>query len=300
MGIRRVFACLAIALVLVFGGVAQSWAAGWCAPVPGGAVMTGFGVPRASGVHRGVDLAADPGCRVVSPASGRVLFAGPVPADGGGRCNAVTVELADGLRISLLPLESVVVSEGDTLAAGDLVGSLAASGDDSHGDTHLHVSLRTGETYLDPTGYLPAAAAAEPASGGEAPVSGAPSSQTVAPGAPAAAPSAAAATVAAEPSAAPVARPMSVAAVQPSVAPAAGPAAAPAGRSARVEQRLERLDTGASALSAAGDTVRVGALSKLALATVDPSAGWWGAAAALVTIAAKAASSVVRASAERS
>lgn len=160
---RRVVAVVALLVALAHASVASAF--GWSLPVSGGTPTLGFGVAYPGGTHRGVDLEAAAGAEVVAPTGGTVTFAGRVPADGGGTCGAVTVELADGHRVSLLPLEGVCVAAGDSIAAGDVLGSLAASGDDSSGAPHLHVGLRSGELYLDPAPLLPCggASAADPA-----------------------------------------------------------------------------------------------------------------------------------------
>jgi hypothetical protein len=155
------------AAVIALACVASSaHATGWVAPVEGCEIVTAFGAVYSGKTHRGVDLAASAGAEVSTPAAGRVTFAGRVPADGGGTCGAVTVEIADGLRVSLLPLGDVFVSAGEGLSAGEVVGTIAAAGDDSHAMPHLHLGLRRGDTYLDPTGLLPvvsgAPAAPEP------------------------------------------------------------------------------------------------------------------------------------------
>lgn len=139
----------------------------WSAPVDGCRIVLSFGAQYAGKTHSGVDLAADTGADVRSPADGIVTFAGAVPADGGGTCGAVTVELADGLRVSLLPLAEVFVSAGDRVSAADAVGTLAAAGDDSSGASHLHLGARRGSAYVDPTGFLPAAEAETPEPTGE-------------------------------------------------------------------------------------------------------------------------------------
>lgn len=148
--------CLAVAAALiVVTHTSAALASGWTMPVEGATATLGFGVAYAGGTHRGVDLAAAAGAEVVSPAEGTVTFAGRVPADGGGTCGAVTVELADGHRVSLMPLEGLCIAAGDSVAAGSALGSLAGSGDDSSGAAHLHVGLRSGELYLDPAPFLP-------------------------------------------------------------------------------------------------------------------------------------------------
>lgn len=144
---------------------APAYGAGWVAPVPGCEIVTAYGAVYNGKVHRGVDLKASAGTDVRTPAAGRVAFAGRVPADGGGTCGAVTVELADGLRVSLLPLSEVFVAEGDALAAGEVVGTVAGAGDDSTAVAHVHLGVRRGDTYLDPTGLLPVSADPAPVVG---------------------------------------------------------------------------------------------------------------------------------------
>lgn len=122
----------------------------WRPPVGDAAVLLGFGVAYPGGTHRGVDLGAAAGTEVGAPAAGRVSFAGPVPADGGGTCTAVTLEFADGRKMSLLPLSDAAVVSGEDVEAGQILGRLASAGDDSSAGAHLHVSLRSGELYLDP------------------------------------------------------------------------------------------------------------------------------------------------------
>lgn len=115
------------------------------------APYTDSGVQR---THRGVDLAAMPGAAVLACASGVVTFAGAVPADGGGTVCAVTLALADGRRVSVLPLDDLTVSEGEELEAGAILGHASATGDGSTAEPHIHVGLRDGEEYLDPMSLL--------------------------------------------------------------------------------------------------------------------------------------------------
>jgi len=146
---------LSLAVMLVACAQATpSVAAEWHAPVEGCVELLGYGAAYAAGTHRGVDLAAGEGATVVAPAAGTVTFAGSVPADGGGTCGAITIEIADGLRVSLMPLEEMFVGEGAAIGAGDELGSLALRGDDSSAQAHLHLSLRRGDAYLDPSGLM--------------------------------------------------------------------------------------------------------------------------------------------------
>ncbi len=115
-------------------------------------------------VHRGVDLAASPGATAFAAFAGQVTFAGRVPAGPGATCGAVTVQLPDGLKITYMPLEELAVSAGRDVGAGQLLGAVAAGGDASCAEPHLHVSVRRAELYIDPMTLLvaPAVSVVEP------------------------------------------------------------------------------------------------------------------------------------------
>lgn len=129
-------------------------------------VQLGFGAtyPAADGTaatHRGIDLAGEAGDEVVAPLAGEVTFVGRVPGAGGTTVLAVTIRTARG-SVTLLPLEQAVVSRGATVAEGQPVAALATGGDASSSATHLHMGLRTGSLYLDPTGMLTPPVATRP------------------------------------------------------------------------------------------------------------------------------------------
>jgi len=123
------------------------------APVTGRAVL-GFGATYESGgrclTHRGVDLEGSAGEAVRAACDGVVAFAGEVPADGGGRTRAVTIRSAEGLLVCVSPLSVTQVSTGARVSAGDVLGELAGTGDESWGTTHVHLSVRDGGTYVEP------------------------------------------------------------------------------------------------------------------------------------------------------
>ena len=132
-------------------------------PVPGsGCVALGYeqtyvGATGAARVHHGVDCAAPAGAEVVSPAGGRVSFIGSVPAGeepGSPTMIAVSVALGDGRTLTLMPFASVCVEEGQEVAAGLPLGTLAATGDASSAAPHLHVGLKDASRYYDPLALL--------------------------------------------------------------------------------------------------------------------------------------------------
>ncbi|MGV9842996.1 M23 family metallopeptidase [Streptomyces fungicidicus] len=102
--------------------------------------------------HRGVDLAAAPGTPVRAVAAGRVSFAGRVAGRG-----VVSVEL-DGtgdppLRTTYEPVDASV-AEGDEVTAGELVGTVAATGFHCAAPC-VHWGLLRADAYLDPLTLLP-------------------------------------------------------------------------------------------------------------------------------------------------
>ncbi|MFJ8632987.1 M23 family metallopeptidase [Streptomyces sp. NPDC093568] len=102
--------------------------------------------------HRGVDLAAPAGSPVRAVAPGRVSFAGRVAGKG-----VVSVELTGTgdppLRTTYEPVRAVL-KKGDEVAAGDVVGTVEATGSHCAGSC-VHWGLRRAETYLDPLSLMP-------------------------------------------------------------------------------------------------------------------------------------------------
>lgn len=166
--VMRTMAVLAFALVanalLPGQGLAGSPLDGECR------VLLGFRQPYrsssgASRTHCGVDCLADAGDLVYAPASGTISFAGNVPAGeeaGSGTATAISIDIGGGLVVTMMPVQSAYVQIGDSVAEGQAVGNLAASGDKSLAQTHLHVGLKRVEagksrTYLDPSWLIGAA-----------------------------------------------------------------------------------------------------------------------------------------------
>lgn len=174
---RRSRFLLGVALAAVGLCLVRPMPASAAWPLPSAArVALGFGATYSSpdatrsSTHRGVDLEAAAGSRVLAPLAGEVTFAGRVPAVGGGTVLAVTISTSKG-DITLLPLGSATVKRGVRVAEGDGVG-LLGEGDGSCADSHLHVGLKRGDLYVDPLGVMTAPAEA---TGGEGAASAQPS-----------------------------------------------------------------------------------------------------------------------------
>ena len=139
---RSPFAAIALLVWLVTPVTAQAWQR----PVAG-AVARPFAyaleAPFAAGAHRGVDLRARVGERVVAACAGSVVTAGPR-----------VVTLRCGLwRVTALPLSSVSVRVGARVREGAAVGRVGTMA----GHTGLHLGVRrAGDrfAYVDPAPLL--------------------------------------------------------------------------------------------------------------------------------------------------
>ncbi|MFB7480701.1 peptidoglycan DD-metalloendopeptidase family protein [Streptomyces anulatus] len=135
------------------GGGADSDARSW--PLTGRpSVLRGWEPPTGpyGPGHRGVDLAAGPGDRVLAATDGRVSFAGRVAGRG-----VVAIEVAGSgsppLRTTYEPVRALV-EEGASTRAGQPVGVLE-EGPFHCAEGCLHWGLRRGDAYLDPLSLLP-------------------------------------------------------------------------------------------------------------------------------------------------
>lgn len=93
--------------------------------------------------HRGIDIAAAEGAAVRAPEGGIVHFAGSVAGK-----PVVSLEHAGGLLSSFEPVVATV-HEGDAVAEGDVIGTVAAS-DHCGAQACFHLGARLGGEYLNP------------------------------------------------------------------------------------------------------------------------------------------------------
>jgi hypothetical protein len=153
---RPITATAALLAALLLAPADAHATAPWTWPVQG-EVVTPFrngADPYAAGQHRGVDIAAPVGARVVAAAPGTITFAGTVGSSG----LTVAERTADGSYVlSYLHLASVTVRRGDTVAAGDALGAVGTSGRRSTERPHLHFGVRESgdrHAYVDPLRFL--------------------------------------------------------------------------------------------------------------------------------------------------
>ena len=141
------FAALAVAAPSARAGAEWAW------PVRG-SVLTHYendnARPYAGGMHRGIDIAAGAGTRVVAARAGTVTFAGPLGSSGN------VVAIRDGqYATSYLHLGATSVSRGERVAMGAPVGEVGTSGRRSVAEPHLHFGVRLEDRYVDPLSLLP-------------------------------------------------------------------------------------------------------------------------------------------------
>jgi murein DD-endopeptidase MepM/ murein hydrolase activator NlpD len=108
-------------------------------------VVSGFAPPLSpyGAGHRGVDLAGRAEQPVRAAADGRVTFAGSLAGRG------VVVVSHGRTRTTYEPVDASV-AVGETVTAGDRLGTLQATGSHCMPEVCLHWGLLEGDTYLDP------------------------------------------------------------------------------------------------------------------------------------------------------
>lgn len=119
--------------------------------------LTGFGwqVDPSSQIvfHSGVDLRSERGTPVRAAAAGTVAFVGAQ----GNYGNLVVVNHAGGLQTRYAQLDSITVQAGQTVGAGDRLGTVGQTGDARI--SHLHFEVRSnsnlGWVAENPTRYFP-------------------------------------------------------------------------------------------------------------------------------------------------
>ena len=149
---RRFHALVVVVALVSFVAPVPAHAGGdgsWIHPVDG-TVVRPFDPPhtRFGNGHLGAELLVEQGTPVRAAGPGVVTFAGSVAGS-----RHVVIAHAGNLRTSYSFLASIRVRRGESVAAGDIVGTAGGAGEDHDGSV-LHFGLRAGDTYLDPMGLF--------------------------------------------------------------------------------------------------------------------------------------------------
>ena len=96
--------------------------------------------------HNGVDYACTQGAAVAAPVAGKGGSAGAE----GNWGTVVVLEDAAGRLWRLCGVADPAVKAGDTVAAGQKLGTVGTVGCECAEESHIHVEVKQGESYLDP------------------------------------------------------------------------------------------------------------------------------------------------------
>ena len=96
--------------------------------------------------HNGVDYACTQGAAVAAPVAGKVVSAGAE----GNWGTVVVLEDAAGRSWRLCGVADPAVKAGETVTAGQKLGTVGTVGCECAEESHIHVEVKQGESYLDP------------------------------------------------------------------------------------------------------------------------------------------------------
>ncbi len=108
-------------------------------------------------LHTGVDLLQPYGAEIRATGAGRVVHAGPM----GGYGDMVEIDHGAGLTTRYGHMSEILVEEGQTVAAGDVLGRLGSSGRST--GPHLHYEVRVDGEPVDPERFMRAGEQLTPA-----------------------------------------------------------------------------------------------------------------------------------------
>lgn len=126
----------------------------WIEPVSGYTISSPFGNRKsptagASSNHKGVDMACPSGTPIYATRAGTVTVAS---YQAGGAGYYVSINHGDGFASIYMHMTRYVVSKGQSVAQGALIGYVGSTGIAT--GPHLHFGVSYGGTYVNPMAYL--------------------------------------------------------------------------------------------------------------------------------------------------
>lgn len=116
-------------------------------PISGGRLTSSFG-PRWGSVHRGVDWGCSTGTSVMASCSGTVVQAGW----NGSYGYSITISHGNGMQTRYAHLSSILVSNGQYVKQGEVIGRSGNTGNST--GPHLHFEVIVNGTRVNPFTYL--------------------------------------------------------------------------------------------------------------------------------------------------
>ncbi|MFI6260796.1 M23 family metallopeptidase [Micromonospora sp. NPDC051006] len=122
----------------------------WVIPMKGAATTSCFG-PRWGTQHAGIDFALPAGTPIHAAAAGTVVKAGDA---GDGYGNSVFIDHGNGYLTHYAHQSRLVVSVGDKVGVGEVIGYEGSTGDST--GPHLHFEVHQGQMWnqIDPAPFL--------------------------------------------------------------------------------------------------------------------------------------------------
>lgn len=126
----------------------------WIEPVSGYTITSAFGYRKAptkgaSTYHQGVDMACPTGTPIYATRSGTVTKAA---YQAGGAGYYVSINHGDGFASIYMHMTRYVVSAGQSVTQGQLIGYVGSTGVST--GPHLHFGISYGGTYVNPMAYI--------------------------------------------------------------------------------------------------------------------------------------------------
>ncbi|HEY3672948.1 MAG TPA: M23 family metallopeptidase [Acidimicrobiia bacterium] len=122
-------------------------------PVPG-PITSGYGyrtdpITGATAYHSGIDIGAPCGTPIKAAGTGMILTAG---FNSGGYGNMTLINHGNGLSTLYGHQSSIIVSAGQSVTQGQVIGYVGSTGKST--GCHLHFEVRVGGNPVDPNAYL--------------------------------------------------------------------------------------------------------------------------------------------------
>ena len=128
--------------------------ASWVTPVSGARLTSPFGmrlhpVLKIQRMHNGIDLACAQGTPIYATRAGKVT---KTAYQAGGAGNYVSINHLDGFASIYMHMTHYVVSAGQTVSQGQLIGYVGSTGIST--GPHLHFGISYAGTYVNPLAYI--------------------------------------------------------------------------------------------------------------------------------------------------
>ena len=126
----------------------------WVTPVSGWKLTSPFGmrvhpVLKTQRMHNGIDMACAQGTPIYATRAGKVTR---TSYQAGGAGNYVSINHLDGFASIYMHMTHYVVSEGQNVSAGQLIGYVGSTGMST--GPHLHFGVFYAGTYVNPLAYI--------------------------------------------------------------------------------------------------------------------------------------------------